>query len=164
MWRPSARVPATGGPEDVSAMSPPATAAATNIMATNNKPLPRNTVAKNRSSRSPILSLITPMNHKKAMPANGMRFSPIATAALFPESVSHELSTAGLAGTESLSSTSAVIMSTEKMIPAPAAARGVLSGLPGRSGPWSVIWSVIGPTFRGQWVYSIVSPQRADER
>ena len=79
-------------------MRPPATAAATNSMATNSRPLPRNTVAKNRSSCAPIRSLITPMNHRKAMPANGMRFSPIATAVLFPESVSQPPATAGLAG------------------------------------------------------------------
>jgi len=58
-------------------------------MPTNNRPLPRNTVAKKRSSCTPIRSRITPMNHRKAIPANGTRFSPIATAALFPESVSH---------------------------------------------------------------------------
>ena len=36
------------------AKRPPATAAATNSMPTNNRPLPRNTVAKNLSSRPPI--------------------------------------------------------------------------------------------------------------
>ena len=89
--RPSAKVPASGGPDDrdAAANRPPATAAATNSMATNNRPLPRNTVAKNRSSRSPIRSRSTPMNQRKAMPANGMRFSAIATAARRPESVSH---------------------------------------------------------------------------
>ena len=54
---------------------PPETAAATKSMPTNNRPLPRNTVAKNRSSRSPIRSRSTPMNHKKAMPANGITMS-----------------------------------------------------------------------------------------
>jgi hypothetical protein len=42
---------------------------ATNSIATNNRPLPRNTVAKNRSSRSPIRLRTTPMNHRNAMPA-----------------------------------------------------------------------------------------------
>jgi Ulp1 family protease len=64
-------------------------------MATNSRPLPRNTVAKNRSSRWPIRSRTTPTNHKKAIPANGMRFSATATVALRRESVSHAPGTAG---------------------------------------------------------------------
>ena len=110
-------------------MRPPATAAATNIMPTNNRPLPRKTVAKKRSSCAPIRSLITPINHRKAIPANGMRFSPTATAVLFPESVSHPPATAELAGAESLSRVSDAIRSTEKTMPASAAARGVFSAL-----------------------------------
>jgi hypothetical protein len=48
-------------------------------MATNNRPLPRNTVAKKRlAPADPVPE--HPMNHKKAMPANGTRFSAIATA------------------------------------------------------------------------------------
>ena len=131
------------------AISPPPNAAATNSMATNNRPLPRNTVPKKRSSRWPIRSLSTPMNHKKAIPANGMRFSAIATAARRRESVSHEPGTAGSAGTETLSNTSATSRNTEKMIPATAAARGVLNGLPARSGPGLSASSVIGHSFRG---------------
>ena len=42
-------------------------------MATNSRPLPRNTVAKKRSSWSPIRSRTTPRNHRNAMPANGAR-------------------------------------------------------------------------------------------
>ena len=49
------------------------------------------------------------MNHKKAMPANGMRFNPITTVVLRPASVSHVPGAPGWAGTDSLSSTSAVI-------------------------------------------------------
>ena len=82
------------------------------------------------------------------MPANGMKFSATATAALFPASVSHAPLAPRRGGAEILSSTSAEIMSTEKMIPATAAARGVLSGLPLRSGPWfstpSVMASSLG--------------------
>ena len=63
------------------------------------------------------------------MPANGMRFSPIDTAVLLPESVSHRPATAGLPGTEIRSRVSAVIRSTEKTMPAIAAARGVRSAL-----------------------------------
>ena len=89
--RPSATVSAPGGPDDrdAAANSPPETAAPTKSMATNNRPLPRNTVAKKRSSRWPTRSRITPMNHKKAMPANGTRFSAISTAARRRGSVSH---------------------------------------------------------------------------
>src|SRR6266516_2497070 len=144
--RPSVKVSAPGGPDgrDAAAISPPETAAATKSMPTNNRPLPRNTVAKNRSSRSPIRSRSTPMNHKKAMPANGTRFSAITTAARRPGSVSHAPATPGWAGTESLSSTSAAIRNTENTTPATAAARGVRSGLPACSGPWPTGPSVIG--------------------
>ena len=139
----------SGTPADEAAITPPDTAAATNSMATNSRPLPRNTLAKNRSSRSPTRSRTTPMNQRKAMPANGTKFSATATAALFPESVSHAPVPPGLAGTEILSSTSAVAMSTEKMIPATAAARGVRSGLPLRSGPWSSTSSVMASSRGG---------------
>ena len=93
--RPSARVPAPGGLELTSAIRPPAIAAAAKIIATNNSPLPRNTVAKKRSSRSPIRSLSTPMNHRNAIPANGTRLSAIATSARCRESVSHAPGTEG---------------------------------------------------------------------
>ena len=52
------------------------------------------------------------------------------TAVLRPESVSHVPGAPGWTGTDSLSSTSAVMRNTEKTIPATAAARGVRSGLP----------------------------------
>ena len=119
-------------------------------MATNNRPLPRNTVAKKRSSCVPIRSRITPMNHRKAIPANGTRFSPIATAVLFPESVSHVPGTADLAGTEILSRTSDEIRSAEKAMPATAAARGVLRALLAASGPWPAGPSVMGVPFHGR--------------
>src|SRR5207302_2003818 len=70
--------------------------------------------------------------------------SATATAALRAGSVSHAPATAGRAGTETLSSTSAVIRSAEKAIPATAAALGVLSGLPARSGPSPITVSVMG--------------------
>src|SRR5215469_14655889 len=88
------------------------------------------------------------MNHKKAMPANGTRFSPMATAALRPESVSHVPATSRRGGAESLSIVRAVIRSTGKTIPATAAARGVLSELPACSGSWPVAVSVMGSPFR----------------
>ncbi len=60
-------------------ITPPAMAAEANNMARNKSPLPRNTVAKKRSSFSPSLSRTTPMNHKKAIPANGSRFKANVT-------------------------------------------------------------------------------------
>src|SRR6266436_9078859 len=68
-------------------MIPPPTAAEANSIARNRSPLPRKTVAKKRSSSSPRRSRSTPMNHKKAMPANGTRFS--ARATLFELVLSH---------------------------------------------------------------------------
>ena len=126
-------------------MTPPPMAAATNIMATNNRPLPRNTVAKKRSSRAPIRSRSTPMNHRNAIPANGTRFSATSTAVRRAESDSQSPATLGSAGTEIRSSTSAVIRNTEKTIPATAAARGVRSGLPACSGSPAFGSSVTGP-------------------
>ena len=48
-------------------------AAPDQYIATNNRPLPRNTVARNRSSCWPIRSRTTPMNHRNVIPANGAR-------------------------------------------------------------------------------------------
>ncbi len=50
-----------------------AMAVATKSTLTKISPLPRNTVAKNRSSRSPIWSRMTAMNHRNMIPANGIR-------------------------------------------------------------------------------------------
>ena len=124
-------------------MVAPATAAATNSMPTNSRPLPRNTVANRRSSRSPIRSRSTPMNHRKAIPANGMRFRATATAVRRPGSASQAPAIPGWAGTETRSSTSAVIRSKPKMIPAIAAPWDVRSGPPGRSHPRRVTSSII---------------------
>ena len=70
------RICPVGGPPDprTSARTAIAVAqaAAVNSIATNNKPLPRKTVEKKRSSRSPILSRTTPMNHRNAIPAKGI--------------------------------------------------------------------------------------------
>ena len=110
----SASVSAPGWTDDAAAMVAPATAAATNSMPTNSRPLPRNTVANRRSSRSPIRSRSTPMNHRKAIPANGMRFRATATAVRRRESASHAPATSGWAGTETRSSTSAVIRNTRE--------------------------------------------------
>ena len=66
------------------------------------------------------------MNHRKAIPANGTRFSATASSALFPGLASHVPVSEGWAGAETLSRTSAVISNAAKMIPATAAALGVL--------------------------------------
>ena len=92
-------------------------------MARNKSPLPRKTVAKKRSSSSPNRSRSTLMNHKKAMPANGTRFS--ARAPVFELVLSHAPVSSGSERTESRNSKRPVIRSTEKRMPAMAAARGV---------------------------------------
>ena len=66
----------------------PITAAAVNSMPTNRSPLPKNTVAKNRSSLEPRRSRNTPINHKNAIPANGNKFS--ANAAVLGLVRSHD--------------------------------------------------------------------------
>ena len=81
--RPTARVPGAGAADDPDATSvirPSARAAATNSMATNSRPLPRNKVARKWSSRGPIRSRATPMNPGKVMPAIGTRFSATSMA------------------------------------------------------------------------------------
>ena len=84
------------------------------------------------------------MNQRKAIPANGTRFNPIAKVLLCPESVNQLPATSAWGGDEILSSTRDEISSTEKMIPATAAARGVLSWLPARKGPSPSALSLIG--------------------
>ena len=72
--------PALGAPLSGDTSSPAATPPAQNSLATNSSPLPRNTVAKKRSSFSPMRSRTTPTNHSKAIPANGSRLRAPATA------------------------------------------------------------------------------------
>jgi hypothetical protein len=66
-------------------------------IARNSSPLPVYTVEKNRSSLSPVRSRITPMNQRKAMPANGTK--PRASFTYPARSFSHALS-AGSVGIE----------------------------------------------------------------
>src|SRR5262245_8830771 len=82
-------------------MSAPATAAAANSIAKNRRPLPKNTVAKNLSSRSPRRSRNTPMNHN-AIPANGTRLTARATE--LDSDLSHDPGSCGSSGTEILKS------------------------------------------------------------
>jgi hypothetical protein len=63
------------------------------------------------------------MNHKKAIPANGMRFTASAT---FRELVwSHEPGSCGSVGIDARNSQKTMTSRTEKSIPAIAAALGV---------------------------------------
>lgn len=130
LW-PSDKTAGPGWPDPAerAAMSPPATAAATNKIPVNNRPLPRNTVANKRSSRAPIRSRTTPMNHRNAMPANGTRLSATATPVRWAEWLSQVPGWPASAGSDTSSSTITVASSTAKMIPAAPAARGVRRAL-----------------------------------
>ena len=66
------------------------------------------------------------MNHKNAMPANSNRFKASKTASLLRPSVSQSPASSGSLGKARPTSTNATVSSTEKTIPATAAARGVL--------------------------------------
>jgi hypothetical protein len=76
----------------------------------------RKTMAKKRSSSSPRPSRSTPMIHKKAMPANGTRFS--ARANVFDLVLSHAPVSSGSARTESRSSKRLIIRKYRKRMPA----------------------------------------------
>jgi hypothetical protein len=91
--------------------------------ALNKRPLPKNTVAKNRSSSRPRRSRRTPMNHRKAIPANGTRFNPSATGVRIR--TEPQPGSWGSAGTEIHSSQNAATVNKENSIPAMAAAFGV---------------------------------------
>src|SRR5262245_28362585 len=110
-----------------SARKPAVTALATKSIATNSSPLPRNTVAKNRSSRWPIRSRTTPMNQRNAIPAKGTRFSARTTRRRFAGSETNGATSAGSAGAASRTRTNAVVSRTANSTPAIPAARGVRS-------------------------------------
>src|SRR4029079_8556251 len=65
----------TSGPDNMSIRLVVVTAPWKSI-ARNSSPLPRKNVENNRSSTGPSWSRTTPMNHRKAMPANGTRWRP----------------------------------------------------------------------------------------
>jgi len=65
------------------------------------------------------------MNHRNAIPANGRRFK--ARLILLELLESHVPASCGLRGIDIRMSTTMIMSSIEKMIPAMAAARGVLS-------------------------------------
>jgi hypothetical protein len=112
------------------ATRPAATAEATNSMPTNSNPLPRKTVAKNRSSASPTRSRKTPTNQRNAIPAKGTRPRASRTASRRELSESHRPASAGSAGTAVRTRTRATAKRTENAIPARAADRGVLIARP----------------------------------
>src|SRR5258708_19384868 len=91
-------VSSPGAETEATSMTEPINAAAANSIARNNKPLPKNTVAKKRSSSWPSRSRSTPMNHRKATPANGTRFN--ATAIVPVSVVSHAPASSGSAANE----------------------------------------------------------------
>jgi hypothetical protein len=82
-----------------------------------------NTEIEKRSSSPPIRSGKTPINHKKAMPANGTRFS--ARPTMFELVLSQAPASSGSARTARRNNKSPVIRRTAKRMPATAAARGV---------------------------------------
>src|ERR1700735_1696366 len=144
--RPSTSAPDADEPNDLAdspAMIPPSMPAATKNMPTNSRPLPMKILAKKPSACRPIRSLITPRNHRKAIPANGTRFSATSTVVRRAESFSQAPAWPGLAGGDSLISTSDAIVSTDNALPATAAARGVFSGLTICDWSASIVWLVI---------------------
>jgi hypothetical protein len=80
-------------------------------------------VAKKRSSYYPSRSRITPMNHRKAMPANGRRYK--AREIVFGWWIIPVGCDSGLGGMEIRKSRKLVMAKREKRMPATAAARGV---------------------------------------
>ena len=107
------------------ASSPAATAVATNIIARNKIPLPRNTDAKKRSSYRPNPSRTTPMNHRKLMPANGISFAAVAIPPWLLDSQADESCIPS--GILSRMRTITAPNSRANTTPASAAARGVFS-------------------------------------
>src|SRR6266700_1536333 len=102
----------------------PATPAATKVSQRYNKPLPKKIVENNWSSSSARRSRTTPMNHRKAIPANGNKLK--AKESVFACPASDAPVSDGSVGMESRMRVCPVAKSTAKIMPATAAARGVL--------------------------------------
>ena len=96
-----------------------------NIIARNSSPLPKNTDKKNLSSNLPNPSRTTPMNHRNAIPANGINTDAILTRR--SRQSSHRDPGGPPSGRAVRISTSAVPNSTANRTPATAAARGVVN-------------------------------------
>ena len=79
---------------------------------------------------------MTPMNHRKAIPAKGMRLSASATSSTFV--ASHAPDACGPAGIALQSSPKLAKVSSEKTTPAIAAAFGVLNPASVRPSTWLI--------------------------
>src|SRR5947208_2104344 len=112
------------GYEAALARRSPATPAATKVSPRYNKPLPKKIVENNWSSSSARRSRTTPMNHRKAIPANGNKLKAREIVLACPASTAPVSD--GSVGMESRMSVCPVAKSTAKIMPAMAAARGVL--------------------------------------
>src|SRR5436305_2714671 len=106
-------------------MAAPITAAATNSIERKSSALPRNTVAKKRSSCRSSRSRSTPIDHRKATPANGTRFK--ASVIRLVLATSHAPESSGSSGIDGRSSAKIANINSENTIPATAAAFGVFS-------------------------------------
>ena len=128
LWRPNGHTLPSSSTEaaaDAVLTRPAAVAPDTKNMAMNSSPLPRNTVAKKRSSPCPMRSRSTPMNHRNAMPANGSRWRLTDTARRLESSSIHAPASSEPGGSAHSRSTTDVANRIEKASPATAAARGV---------------------------------------
>lgn len=105
----------------------PAAAAAPKRVATNTRPLPRNTVERNLSSPGPTCARTAPMNHRKKMPAKGMRASAVCTPLREDRLSGEPVSAPSPLGMEARTRTMAAPISTANAIPTSPAARGVRS-------------------------------------
>ena len=102
----------------------PAVAAEAKSIAVKSRPLPRNTVAKKRSSASPTRSRTTPMNQRNAIPANGMIASANSTSSRRARWDNHFPASLGCTGTTNRTLTRAIVNRIAKAMPAIPAARG----------------------------------------
>ena len=143
IWRPSASDVRAGEPRPgrraSPRVSPPAKAAPANSMATNSRPLPRNT-----DPEEPVLQLPYPVPHDADEPQEGdtgewhqvQRDSDGTTARRIGQPCA---GLSGMAGDETDERTRTRMSSSEKMIPATAAARGVRRPMPVIGSSWSMI-------------------------
>ena len=145
------------------ASRPAPTPTATNIIARKSSPLPMNTVEKNLSSKLPKPSRTTPMNHRKAIPANGMIFAAILMF-LLPASNHCEPGSAP-SGSARRIKIKHVPNSSANNTPAIAAARGVVSGCGfGVRHGWPGISRIISPLASASRLLVRVMQLGVDER
>src|SRR5664280_3155637 len=114
-------------------------------MPTKSSPDPRKTVAKNLSSRSPRRLRITPMNHRNAMPAKGIRLNAKATEPRLDAFVIQTPRPVPLGGIAEDIMTMTVPSINENRIPATAAALGVRRSRPSLAASVTGMVSATGP-------------------